>query len=89
MYLQFLHCLVKQQSHTINLTARKNFVFFPWFEKQKPSGIMNFWIGGKNCVKNEKYIVFLKSRYVNSNPGTYCLQALKGGSFLKTSHKQS
>ena len=31
-------------------------------------GIAIFWVGGKNCiVKNEKRIVFLKSRYVNSN----------------------
>ena len=31
---------------------------------------MIFWVGGKNCiVKNEKYIVFPESRYVNSNPG--------------------
>ena len=30
---------------------------------------MTFRLGGKNCVvKNEKWIVFPESRYVNSNP---------------------
>ena len=30
-----------------------------------------FRLGGKNCImKNEKWIAFLESRYINSNPAT-------------------
>ena len=33
---------------------------------------MIFWLGRKNSVvKNEKWIVFPKSRYVNPNPGIF------------------
>ena len=53
-----------------NLNSKKEFCFSSsvW-ETETFLRIVIFWVGGKNCiVKNEKCIVFLESRYVNSNP---------------------
>ena len=53
-----------------NLNSKKEFWFCSsvW-ETETFFGIVIFWVGGKTCiVKNEKWIVFPESRYVNSNP---------------------
>ena len=40
---------------------------------------MIFWLGGESCiVKNEKWIVFPESRYVNSNPENTGIYQSKG-----------
>ena len=53
-----------------NLNSKKEFWFCSsiW-ETEIFFAIVIFWVGGKTCiVKNEKWIVFPESRYVNSNP---------------------
>ena len=51
------------------LTARKNCFYSSVWETKTFTGIVIFWVGGKNCiVKSEKCIVFPESWYVNSNP---------------------
>ena len=47
-------------------------------------GIVIFRLGGKNCVvKNEKWIVFPESRYVNSNPELFFRETLVHHSYLE------
>ena len=54
----------------LSLTTRRNCFYSSVWETETFFSIVIFWVGGKNCVvKNEKCIVFLESRYVNSNPG--------------------
>ena len=39
-------------------------------EKKAYFGIATFWVVGKNCImKNENYIAFLESRWINSYTG--------------------
>ena len=72
------HCFtVKQDAHHIKivfyLKARKRFVFcFSDEETETYFGVVIFWDVWRNCfLKNEKCIIFSKSRCVNSSPPSF------------------
>ena len=58
-----------------NFKSKKEFCFCPSIQETEIFfGIVIFWVGGKNSiVKNEKCIIFPKSRYFNSNPELFSM----------------
>ena len=65
------NCFHKAWNVDIEIVSNgtKKIRFVSPFRKKLCFDIVIFRLGGKNCiVKNEKWIVFCESRYVNSNP---------------------